>query len=103
MSEWKPLAKMSCLYSVTLTTNARDAEMISAKFSALVSNSTKQFMYYLLGLQVYFDLVQPAFFWAQQLSHWELVRDELEIRSSYHMYFAKITRTQNTFCSTQGK
>lgn len=42
-------------------------------------------------------------FWAQQLSHWELFRDEHEIRSSYHMYFAKITRTQNTVCSTQGK
>lgn len=49
-------------YLVTLTTESRDAEMISAKFSALVSNSTKQFMYYLLGLQVYFDLVQPGFF-----------------------------------------
>lgn len=24
-------------------------------------------------------------FWAQQLSHWELVRDEHEIRSSYHI------------------
>lgn len=62
MSDLKPLAKISCLYLVTLTTESRDAEMISAKFSALVSNSTKQFMYYLLGLQVYFDLVQPGFF-----------------------------------------
>lgn len=88
---------------VTLTTNAQDAVMLSQKFSVMVSNSTKQFKYYLLWLQIYYDKVQPVLLrWLCQ-SHSEFAGDERKICSSYHMYFAKITRTRKRVCSTQGK
>lgn len=90
MLVWGPLAKISCLCWVTLTTNAQDAAMISKNYRhrCQILQHNPCIIFY----DFKFVLTKYSMAYTKR-QHQRVLETKIAIRSSYHVYFAKITRT----------